>query len=231
MLSRFHTSWKAGRLVGACTVHRLRPQPHCYGHPLPFASAVPGAGSNTTEWHLISGCRSRSAKLSGNLRNPSVKSACFVGQWAQDCPYVTHTHHQSSGKCTHLKGFHFSIFPCWTCQRNFAASPYTFAKNAWLNLSQMDFPHVWALIKERKQRGVGVGGDYYLEMCLWKHLCVQTCSRFVLRVRFSVHVPALLWLRVDACSCAGGPPWGTTAHAPAAREDAPLVHMVQTNLK
>lgn len=81
----------------------------------------------------------------------------FCGTVGTDCPYVTHTHHQSSGKCTHLKGFHFSVSPCWTCQRNFAASPYTFVKNAWLNLSQMDFPHVWALIKERKQQG-GAGG-------------------------------------------------------------------------
>lgn len=87
----------------------------------------------------------------------SEKSKCkismFCGTVGTDCPYVTHTHHQSSGKCTHVKGFHFAIFPCWTCQRNFAASPYTFAKNAWLNLSQMDFPHVWALIKEKKTSG------------------------------------------------------------------------------
>lgn len=41
----------------------------------------------------------------------------------------------------------------------------------------------------KKQRGAG-GQDYYLEMCLWKHLCVQA---HVLRVRFSVRVPALLW--------------------------------------
>lgn len=92
----------------------------------------------------------------------SEKSKCkismFCGTVGTDCPYVTHTHHQSSGKRTHVPGFHFAIFPCWTCQRNFAASPYTSAKNVQLNLSQMDFPHVWALIKEEKQRGGGGGG-------------------------------------------------------------------------
>lgn len=143
----------------------------------------------------------------------------FCGTVGTDCPYVTHTHHQSSGKCTHLKGFHFSIFPCWTCQRNFAASPYTFAKNAWLNLSQMDFPRVWALIKERKQRGAG-GRDYYLEMCLWKHSCVQTCSWCILHVHFSVLGPALLWLRVDARSCPGVIPPGYHCGAAASRRAA-----------
>lgn len=93
----------------------------------------------------------------------SEKSKCkismFCGTVGTDCPYVTHTHHQSSGKCTHVPGFHFAIFPCWTCQRNFAASPYTSAKNVQLSLSQMDFLHVWALIKEEKQR---VGGQELL---------------------------------------------------------------------
>lgn len=124
------------------------------------------------------------------------KISMFCGTVGTDCPYVTHTHHQSSGKCRHLKGFHFPIFPCWTCQRNFAASPYTFAKNAQLNLSQMDFPHVWALIKGKNQWG----WDYYLEMCLWKHLCMQTCSQFVLCACLSVCVPVLLKLREDARS-------------------------------
>lgn len=32
------------------------------------------------------------------------------------------------------------------------------------------------------------GGDYYLEMCLWKHLCVQARSWCRLRFRFSMRV-------------------------------------------
>lgn len=154
--------------------HGARPFPHLLerrtpgqsAHRAPAAAAAPLLGASLAHRQRCARHRQQYNRMAFNIRlsesvckavRESEKSKCkismFCGTVGTDCPYVTHTHHQSSGKCTHLKGFHFSIFPCWTCQRNFAASPYTFAKNAWLNLSQMDFPHVWALIKERKQRG------------------------------------------------------------------------------
>lgn len=69
--------------VGAVT----HPFPHPW-HPgaaslCPPFPAHSGHSSSGTECPSIPGCRSRSPKLSGNLRNPSVKSAGFVGQRAQ----------------------------------------------------------------------------------------------------------------------------------------------------
>jgi len=102
---------KARCPAGARTVHGLWPQPRCYRQPLPLASAAPGTGSEIIEWRLISGCRSRSAKLSGNLRTPSVKSACFVGRWAQTA-HMLPTHITSHlGNAHILKAFISPFFP------------------------------------------------------------------------------------------------------------------------
>lgn len=126
--------------------------------------------SHIIEWNLIPACRSQSAKLSGNLRNQSVKSACFVGQRAQTA-HMLPTHITSHlGNAHILKAFIFPFFPVWLVREISLPAHIPSQKNAWLNLSQMGFPHVWALIRKEKQWGETITS----KMCLCEHLCMCT---------------------------------------------------------
>lgn len=145
----------------------------------------PGTGSNIN--HTAS--HTRLSEPVFKAVRESEKSKCkismFCGAAGTDCPYVTHTHYQSAGKCTYLPGFHFFIFPGWTCQRNFVASPYTFARNAWFNLSQMDFPHAWALIKEKTSGGQG--GRIITLKCVCGSICACRRASCVCVLRACTH--------------------------------------------
>lgn len=160
--------------------HSRKPLPSdaCCRAPRPTAPCTDGAAAPAPCTGHTQPCRTH-RRLPGAVCRAvreSEKSECeismFRGTAGTDCPYVTHTHHQSSGKCTHLRGFHFSIFPCWTCQRNFAASPYTFAKKRTAQSFTDGLPSCLGFDQGKK----AAGGDYYLEMCLWKHLCMQPRS-------------------------------------------------------
>lgn len=73
-------------------------------------AADPAHGHETAR-SRAPGCRSRSAELSGNLRKPSVKSACFVGQWAQTA-HMLPTHITSHlGNAHILQAFISPFFP------------------------------------------------------------------------------------------------------------------------
>lgn len=160
---------------------KLLPSDACCRAPHPAAPCSPCSLHTLYRTHG----RLRSAELSGNLRNPSVKSACFVGQRARTA-HMLPTHITSHLGNAHILKAFISPFSLLDMSEKFRCQPIYLRKKRTAQSFTDGLPSCLGFDQGKK----AAGGDYYLEMCLWKHLCMQPRSG-TSQVAFLTHVCAI----------------------------------------